>query len=167
MQARECCAFRFRQTHKSPVTADAALSALRQVYADLEQRPIQRSCELLTGCCHFRQTGRMPLVTRVEALLSAKGVRASGRKKLVPHADGACPCLGKDGRCSIHFCAAAGGPYPRKQVQDLIQRMEALDEALGYHDGSRPFEAALADALADGPSIEKRANSAKIVRRPG
>jgi uncharacterized protein len=139
------------------VTPEAALTALRQVYTDLEQRPVQRNCQLSGGCCHFRQTGRSPLVTRVEALYAAKGVRASGRKKLVTHPEGACPCLGKDGRCTIyahrpfgcrtHFCAEAGGPYPRKQVQDLIQRMEALDEAMGYHDGSRPFEGALEDCL--------------------
>jgi Fe-S-cluster containining protein len=112
-----------------------------------------------TECCHFRITGRAPLVTKVEALFAAKGVRASGKKKLVPHPEDACPCLGKNGRCTIyahrpfgcrtHFCAPAGGPYPRRQVQDLIQRMEALDEGLGNREGSRPFEAALADALAE------------------
>jgi hypothetical protein len=35
---------------------------------------------------------------------------------------------------------------PRRQVADLIQRLEALDERLGG-DGSRPFEAAVSDAL--------------------
>ncbi len=133
------------------------LDELRMIYAEIEQRPLPRQCELRTGCCHFRQTGKTPIVTRIEALLAAQGVRASGKKKLTPHADGACPLLGKDGRCTIyahrpfgcrtHFCGHAGGPYPRKHVADLIHRMEALDEKLGWHDGSRPFEAALADAL--------------------
>jgi uncharacterized protein len=135
----------------------AALAELRQIYADLEQRPLHRECSLQTGCCHFRQTGRAPIVTRIEALLAAQGVRASGRKKLPEHPDGACPLLGKLGKCTIyahrpfgcrsHFCAAAGGPYPRQHVADLIHRMEALDEQIGWHDGSREFTAAVADAL--------------------
>ena len=64
--------------------------------------------------------------------------------------------LGRNGRCTIyahrpfgcrsHFCAAAGGPYPRKHVADLIQRLEALDERLGG-DGPRPIHGAVADAL--------------------
>ena len=133
------------------------LNELRAVYADVEARPLPRQCSLLSGCCHFRQTGRTPSVTRIEALLAAQGVRASGRKKVSPHPDGACPLLGADGRCTIyahrpfgcrtHFCAQAGGPYPRQHVVDLVRRMEALDERLGWREGPRPFEAALEDAL--------------------
>lgn len=140
------------------MTQEEALTTLRALYAELEQRPLQRSCTLRTECCHFRITGRQPLVTHTEALWAARGVRASGKKKLTPHPDAACPCLGKNGRCTIyqhrpfgcrtHFCSAAGGPYTRREVQDLIQRLEALDEALGHHDGSRPFESALESALA-------------------
>jgi hypothetical protein len=29
--------------------------------------------------------------------------------------------------CRTHFCAKAGGMYPRKHVADLIQRLEAID----------------------------------------
>jgi hypothetical protein len=36
--------------------------------------------------------------------------------------------------------------YPRKHLAYLIHRLEALDEKLGG-DGSRPLEAAAADAL--------------------
>jgi uncharacterized protein len=141
----------------SSVTPSAAITALQEVYQALEQRPVQRDCQLRGDCCHFRLTGKTPLVTQVEALFAARGVKSSGRKKLTPHPDGACPCLGKDQRCTIyayrpfgcrtHFCSAAGGPYTRKEVQDLIQRLEALDEALGYHEGSRPFAAAIESAL--------------------
>jgi Fe-S-cluster containining protein len=118
---------------------------VRDIYRDLATRPAERDCRSLAGCCHFRLTGRSPVLTRGEALLAAKGVRAAGRKQLKPHPDGACPALGVDQRCTIyefrpfgcrtHFCAA-----------DLIQRLEALDERLGG-DGSRPFEAAVSDAL--------------------
>ena len=142
-----------------PVTALDAIAELelRSIYAEIERRPLQRECVLRTGCCHFRLTGRTPLVTHAEVLFAAKGVRASGRAMARPHADGACPLLGKDGRCTIyehrpfgcrtHFCAEAGGPYPRKRVADLIHRLEALDEKSGHHHGSRPFVAALTDAL--------------------
>lgn len=148
-----------------PPPAATALDAtseaeLRSIYAEVERGPLARNCTLRTGCCHFRLTGKMPLVTRGEALFAAKGVRASGRPAAKPHPDGACPLLGKDGRCAIyehrpfgcrtHFCAEAGGPYPRKLVADLIHRLEALDEKLGYHNGSRPFVAALTDAIAAG-----------------
>lgn len=141
------------------LTAEAE-SELRGIYAEIGRRPLERECVLRTGCCHFRLTGRTPVVTRAEALFAAKGVRAAGRAELKPHPDGACPLLGRDGRCTIyahrpfgcrtHFCAEAGGPYPRKIVADLIQRLEALDEKLGHHEGSRPFVPALEDALAHG-----------------
>ncbi len=119
------------------------------IYADLAARPIERGCDLRTECCQFRLTGRTPMLTKGEAIYAAIGVRASGRKKLAPREDRTCPLLGREGRCMIyqqrpfgcrtHFCAAAGGPYPRKQVADLIQRLEALDEQLGG-DGPRPIQ---------------------------
>ena len=131
---------------------------IEAIYAELECRPLPRRCEMRTGCCHFRLAGHTPLLTKGEALYAAQGVRASGRKVLKPHPDGACPLLGRDGRCTIyahrpfgcrtHFCAEAGGMYPRKHVADLIQRLEALDERLGG-DGSRPLEAAVSAALAE------------------
>lgn len=131
---------------------------IEAIYNDLELRPLPRQCELRTGCCHFRIAGHTPMLTRGEAIHAAAGVRRSGRRTLKPHPDGACPLLGRDGHCTIyqhrpfgcrtHFCAAAGGMYPRKHVADLIQRLEALDERLGGH-GPRPLEAAVADALED------------------
>jgi len=96
------------------------------------------------------------MLTKGEALFAAQGVRASGRKKLPPREDGACPLLGPQGRCMIythrpfgcrtHFCAAAGGPYPRKHLADLIQRLDTLDETLDG-EGPRPIQSAVADAL--------------------
>ena len=134
------------------------LGELKAVYAEVEARPLPRQCELRTGCCHFRQTGKTPVVTRIEALMAAQGVRASGRKKLVPHPDGACPLLGRDGRCTIyahrpfgcrtHFCEAAGGPYTRKEVSEWIRRLEEIDERLGG-DGGRDITVAIRDALED------------------
>ncbi|MBL9132685.1 MAG: YkgJ family cysteine cluster protein [Verrucomicrobiaceae bacterium] len=129
---------------------------IEAIYAEVERRALPRDCQIRTGCCQFRITGRTPLLTLGEALYLAKGVRASGRTQVKPHPEGACPLLGRDGRCAAyahrpfgcrtHFCEAAGGMYPRKHVADLIHRLEALDEKLGG-DGSRPLEGALTAAL--------------------
>lgn len=138
--------------------ASDARQEIAAIYAALVQRPLERACEMRTECCQFHLTGRTPMLTKGEAQYAAIGVRASGRKKLPAREDGACPLLGAAGRCMIyqhrpfgcrtHFCVAAGGPYPRKHVADLIQRLEALDEQLGG-DGPRPIQGAVADALAE------------------
>ena len=143
------------QTGLRPLDPSAE-AELRAVYSALEKRPVQRDCIFRTGCCHFRLTRRTPLVTWAEALFAAKGLRAAGRSEPKMHPDGACPLLGADGGCTIyphrpfgcrtHFCDEAGGPYARREVGDLIHRLEALDEKLGNHEGSRSFIAALADA---------------------
>ncbi len=49
--------------------------------------------------------------------------------------------------CRTHFCAAAGGPYARSDVLDLIRRLEDLDHRLGG-DGVHKIERAIANALA-------------------
>jgi len=48
--------------------------------------------------------------------------------------------------CRTHFCAAAGGPYSRRDVIDLIRRLEAIDTALGGK-GSKTFLDSLGQAL--------------------
>ena len=132
----------------------AALAEVRAIYADLDQRPVERACTRLTECCQFKRTGLMPSVTRGEALLAAQALRATGRKAAPPSTDGACPMLdGLTGKCLIyadrpfgcrtHFCRAAGGPYARRDVLDLIRRLEAVDVALGEYDGPKPFLSAL------------------------
>jgi Fe-S-cluster containining protein len=137
--------------------AREAAAAVRQVYADLAARPIERNCIRRTECCQFRLTGRTPWVTEAEALVAARAFRATGRTRLPEPADGSCPMLeGASGRCLIyedrpfacrtHFCAAAGGPYERREVLDLIRRLEAISEALGGV-GPRPIGAALAAHL--------------------
>ena len=134
-----------------------AVAEVQQVYDDLKERPIQRSCTRKTECCQFKLTGRSPYLTKGEALLAAKAFRATGRKSFQEQADGVCPmlnrtnwsCLIYDARpfgCRTHFCAAAGGPYARKEVVDLIRRLEDVDVVLGGS-GSRPLGNALNDAL--------------------
>jgi Fe-S-cluster containining protein len=136
----------------------AALEKVRAIYREVDARPIERNCTRLTECCQFRLTGRTPMLTRGEALVAAHAVRAAGRKTLPESREGACPLLREDGRCLIyadrpfgcrtHFCAAAGGPYARAEVLDLIRRLEALDTRLGGS-GPRALPAAMGDALED------------------
>lgn len=135
----------------------AALREVRTIYRDLEARPIERDCRLRTQCCHFRLTGKTPHLTRGEALLAAHALKATGRRSLPDRKDGACPfldaqtsrCLIYEDRpfgCRTHFCAAAGGPYARRDVIDLIRRLEEIDERLGGQ-GPRGLPAAVASAL--------------------
>jgi len=138
-------------------SAAAALDEVRRVYRDLDARPVERRCELRTQCCHFKLTGKTPHLTRGEALLAARALRATGRKSLPSRGDGACPlldpqsarCLIYEDRpfgCRTHFCAAAGGPYARREVIDLIRRLEEIDEQLGG-DGPRTLPAAISSEL--------------------
>jgi Fe-S-cluster containining protein len=133
------------------------MAGVRQVYADLAQRPIERNCTRLAECCHFNLTGRTPYLTKGEALVAAKALRASGRKALPETADGACPLLHRETRkcliyesrpfgCRTHFCPAAGGPYGRDEVVDLIHRLEDVDRTLNG-DGARPLQQAVTAAL--------------------
>lgn len=138
---------------RRPMPAEA-IEEVRLVYRDLGLRPVERQCTLRTECCRFKLTGKTPYLTRGEAILAARAFRATGRKTLPLRSDGACPLLDpRTSRCLIyndrpfgcrtHFCAAAGGPYARREVVDLIRRLEAVDEQLGG-DGPRALPAALA-----------------------
>lgn len=129
-----------------------ALEEVRAVYRDLENRPVERACIRRTECCHFKLTGRTPQLTQGEAMLAARAWRASGRKAMPERDDGACPMLRENGACAIyqdrpfgcrtHYCAAAGGPYSRGEVLDLIRRLEAVDARLGGC-GPRAFSGAV------------------------
>ena len=143
---------RDRPVHPEEALRREALDEVRAVYRELEARPIERNCLRRTECCQFKLTGRTPQLTRGEAILAARGLRASGRKAMPERDDGACPMLRENGACMIyqdrpfgcrtHFCAAAGGPYARGEVIDLIRRLEAVDTRLGGN-GPRALEAAV------------------------
>ena len=140
-----------------PEKLQIALADVREVYVDLAQKPIERNCLRRTECCHFKLTGRTPYLTKGEAIVAAKAFRATGRKSLPETADGSCPVLQQEtGNCLIyedrpfgchtHFCAAAGGPVARREVLDLIRRLEDVDFALNGN-GPRLLQNAVADAL--------------------
>ena len=141
---------------KKQLLATAA-ATVRAVYADLAQRQIERQCVGRGECCQFRLTGLTPYLTKGEALVAAQAFRATGRKSLPHTNDGSCPfldrrtikCLIYKDRpigCRTHFCAAAGGPYARRDVLDLIRRLESVDADLGGS-GPRKLPAAVAEAL--------------------
>ena len=134
-----------------------ALNEIREVYADLALRPIERNCVRVRECCHFKLTGRTPYLTKGEALVAAQALRATGRKLLPENQIGACPmlhpttgdCLIYNDRpfgCRTHFCAAAGGAFARSEVIDLIRRLERIDAEL-EGSGPRTLQNAVADAL--------------------
>lgn len=135
------------------------LAEVRAVYQDLAQRPVPRNCLARAECCQFHLTGLTPHLTKGEALLAARAYRATGRRDFPEVDDGICPLLKRaTGKCLIyadrpfgcrtHFCDAAGGPYSRKEVLDLIRRLEDLDVRLNG-DGPRKIFAAISDALED------------------
>jgi Fe-S-cluster containining protein len=135
------------------------LAEVRAVYQALADRPVTRQCIGRAECCQFKATGLTPHLTKGEAMLAAQAYRATGRKSFPDNDDGICPLLNrKTNRCLIyaerpfgcrtHFCEAAGGPYARKEVLDLIRRLEDLDVRL-KGDGPRRLFPAVADALAE------------------
>jgi Fe-S-cluster containining protein len=141
-----------------PLDADeTTLKEVRAIYADLSQRPIDRNCVRMQTCCHFKLTGRTPFLTKGEAIVAARALRQAGRKRLPDAVGGGCPlldqatgdCMIYESRpfgCRTHFCAAAGGPYARGEVIDLIRRLEELDARLNG-DGPRRIEVAVSAAL--------------------
>jgi Fe-S-cluster containining protein len=139
--------------------AASAIAEVRRVYSVLAARPDERQCLRRAECCHFKLTGLTPYLTKGEAIVAARAVRATGRTKLPAEVDGACPMLERDsGKCLIyldrpfgcrtHFCAAAGGPLTRREVVDLIRRLETIDAQLGG-DGPRKLPGAVAAALSE------------------
>ena len=133
------------------------LEEVQAVYETLQRRPIERECIGRAECCHFKLTGLTPYLTKGEALLAAMALRSTGRKRLPSRTDGACPLLHeKTSRCLIyedrpfgcrtHFCKAAGGPFERKDVIDLIHRLESIDRRLNG-EGAKPLRTAVEQVL--------------------
>ena len=135
-----------------------AAAEIRKIYRELVSRPVVRNCTLRTECCQFLLTGRTPYLTAGEALVAAQALKATGRRALPVRQDGACPlldpatakCLIYDSRpfgCRTHFCPAAGGPYPRRDVAGLIHKLEETALRLGGSE-ARPLAPAIQEFLA-------------------
>ena len=143
--------------NKTRTNISSALEDVTRIYDELAGRPADRQCLRRTQCCQFKLTGLTPYLTKGEALIAARAWRATGRKKLPDTRTGVCPMLDpQSGRCLIyadrpfgcrtHFCAAAGGPLARRDVIDLIRRLETLDAHLDGN-GPRRLPGAIAAAL--------------------
>lgn len=145
--------------------SEEAIAAVREVYSALAIRPIARNCTGVSQCCRFRLNGRTPFLTKGEALVAALAWRAAGRKEVALPPDGSCPFLGKNGLCQIyqgrpfgcrtHFCEAAGGPYARSEVRDLIQQLEEIDRKLGGNGGVN-LPVAVSEAMEALPGKKRR-----------
>ena len=146
-----------RKPTRELISPQDAMDAVKAVYGELANRPVERDCVRRTECCQFKLTGKTPYLTAGEALVTAAALKQSGVTKLPPKEDGSCPllkaetggCIAYEDRpfsCRTHFCVAAGGPYSRKEVQDLIWRLEDLDTRLGGV-GAQTLPAALKEAL--------------------
>jgi hypothetical protein len=137
-----------RKSPQTPFSRDEALSAVREVYTALDARPVERACVRRTECCRFRLTGEMPYLTRGEAWVAAEALLQKGIQRLPQKTDGSCPLLQEgSGQCTVyearpfgcrtHFCGAAGGPYARREIQDLVWRLDSIDTRLGGDGGQR------------------------------
>jgi uncharacterized protein len=135
----------------------ASIEEVRGIYAELARRRFERQCTRRTECCQFKLTGLTPYLTKGEALVAAQAWRATGRRTLPQTQEASCPMLeAHSGRCLIyadrpfgcrtHYCSAAGGPVARRDVVDLIRRLEAIDFQLGG-DGPHKLPVAVASAL--------------------
>lgn len=134
----------------------AALQGVKEVYDELEARPIERSCQRLGQCCYFKKTGETPYLTKGEALYIVQALREGKRMKLPKKYDGSCPLLSENNHCMVyenrpfgcrtHFCEAAGGMYKRREVIDLIRKLEDIDLALAGR-GAIKLPAAIQEAI--------------------
>ena len=68
---------------RAEVVRREALEEVRAIYRELEARPIERACERRTECCQFRLTGRTPQLTKGEAVLAARALRASALSPII------------------------------------------------------------------------------------
>jgi Fe-S-cluster containining protein len=143
--------------NRTRTDVSSTLDEVRRIYDELAARPAERQCLRRTECCQFKLTGLTPYLTKGEALVAARAWRATGRTKIPAEVNDACPMLEQQsGNCLIyahrpfgcrtHFCAAAGGPLARRDVLDLIRRLETLDAQLGGN-GARKLPSAITAAL--------------------
>ena len=117
-----------------PVKGASALPVLHEADARLDGW----SCEDSAECCDFGRTGREPYVTAAEVALIEAEVARQGRKLPTPRADGRCPFLTGENRCSIYearplgcrtyFCERASGfgRFPRREIAPLPRALEDL-----------------------------------------
>jgi len=131
----------WREAPASPVSDARARRAAR-----LETRALYRladaaygpfSCPASAECCQLTKVKRQPWLWLGEWLVLEERLRSEGRR-VEARADGACPLLGADGRCTVYadrpfgcrtyFCHRVTGPAhePSAQVNALQERLGRL-----------------------------------------
>ena len=70
------------RTSRELMSREVALAEVKAVYAELEQRPVERDCLRRTECCRFKLTGKTPYLTAGEALYAAAAIRAAGQSRI-------------------------------------------------------------------------------------
>jgi Fe-S-cluster containining protein len=121
----------------------AALSALRQLYADLERElaELRPKCELSGRCCNFLESGHTLFASDLE--LAQLATTTPLRAALEPGDARLCPwwkkglCEAREGRplgCRVYFCDGSKAP----QLEELSVRFHARlkrlhdDHAVAY-----------------------------------
>lgn len=158
---------------RSPWKSDPARAELLALYAEVDARLADFSCEASTECCQFGVTGREPYPTAVELTEVRHAIAAAGitlpkaglanpgsrdaRAKRLPMADTRrCPLLSNEGRCRIYasrpfgcrtfFCDRMIGPgkLPRTDIQRISR---AIADLSARHAPRDPHVRPLTNAL--------------------
>ena len=125
--------------------AQESLVALRAVYAEVDARLADWSCDASTDCCRFGVTGREPYPTAIEQAELERAVRARGglpKRRSLPTVSARgqderrCTLLSDEGKCLVYasrpfgcrtfFCERGRGPAneaPRSMPKDDIARL--------------------------------------------
>lgn len=151
---------------------DPTRAELLALYAEVDARLAEFSCDGSTECCQFGITGREPYPTAIELTEVKHAIAASGltltrpaRSKRALPIQGdpkRCPLLTSEGRCRIYasrpfgcrtfFCDRARGPskLPRADIQRISRAIADLSARHAPRDPyARPLTRAL-DELREG-----------------
>lgn len=124
----------------------ALLEGLAAIYREADALLAGWSCANSAECCRFGITGKTPYVTSLEVAglqvaLRAAGRRVEGLQSAAgrPPAEGACPFLGPQLRCTVyqarplgcrtfycHRAEAGGRRVPHATWRELVRRLEDL-----------------------------------------
>ena len=66
-----------RKPSRELISQQEAIEAVKAVYGELENRPVERDCIRRTECCQFKLTGKTPYLTAGEALVTAAALQQS------------------------------------------------------------------------------------------
>jgi uncharacterized protein len=128
-------------------TQCAAFAGLVAIYDELAAHYTGITCDASTECCRFAITGREPQLSPLEFEYLKRGVRASPPPKqrglkLLALADGRCPLLKDNGKCSAYahrpfgcrsfYCGRARNSVGESEnpMQSLRAELRALGQRI-------------------------------------